>query len=153
MSGIVEELREDAKQRQQKTHTIGVGGRKVYSAETVLRAADEIERLQAELAEAREKIALLENLCYAPHKAIQAAELRAEALEADAARLRSALEVPVVWSMAERDGMAAAFDKADGKHGHYETLFAVGAWLLRHRQKQALATSPAAPGGPEEDQP
>lgn len=67
--------------------------------------------------------------------------IRAERAEAEAARLREALEVPIVWSEMERDGMASAFRLADGKHGHYETLFAVASWLLRHRA--ALA----APGG------
>ena len=37
------------------------------------------------------------------------------------------------WTEEERDGMAAAYKAASMKHGHYETLFAVGAWLLRHR--------------------
>jgi hypothetical protein len=58
---------------------------------------------------------------------------RAEAAER---ALADALAVPEVWSVEERDGMAAAFDKADGKHGHYETLFAVAAWLLRHRREK-----------------
>lgn len=49
-----------------------------------------------------------------------------------------ALRVPEVWSENERDGMSSAFKAADGKHGHYETLFAVAAWLLRYRAKQAL---------------
>jgi hypothetical protein len=62
-----------------------------------------------------------------------AAEDIALAAEAKSARLEEALKVPEVWSQTERDGMAAAFDKADGKRGHYETLFAVAAWLLRHR--------------------
>lgn len=38
-----------------------------------------------------------------------------------------------VWTEEERDGMAAAFKSAEDKHGFYETLFSVGAWLLRHR--------------------
>jgi hypothetical protein len=54
-------------------------------------------------------------------------------------RLKHALEVPAVWSQEERDGMADAFRCADSKHGHYETLFAVAAWLLRHRAKAAAA--------------
>jgi hypothetical protein len=37
------------------------------------------------------------------------------------------------WTDAERDGMAAVYTAASARHGHYETLFAVGAWLLRHR--------------------
>lgn len=53
-------------------------------------------------------------------------------------RTREALRVPQVWSRIERDGMAATFAKADGKHGHYETLFAVAAWLLRHRARAVL---------------
>lgn len=63
---------------------------------------------------------------------------RADAAEAKSARLEEALKVPEVWGQTERDGMAAAFDEADGKRGHYETLFAVAAWLLRHRQSIAL---------------
>lgn len=63
---------------------------------------------------------------------------RALSAEAKSARLVEALKVPEVWGQTERDGMAAAFDEADGKRGHYETLFAVAAWLLRHRQSIAL---------------
>lgn len=48
-------------------------------------------------------------------------------------KLERALHVPDVWSQIERDGLAEAFRLANGKHGHYETLFAVAAWLLRHR--------------------
>ncbi len=33
----------------------------------------------------------------------------------------------------ERDGMASAYAKASERHGHYESLFAAAAWLLRHR--------------------
>lgn len=59
------------------------------------------------------------------------------AFDAARARLREmegALRVPDVWSQIERDGMAEAFRLAAGKHGHYEALFAVAAWLLRHRR-------------------
>ncbi len=49
---------------------------------------------------------------------------------------KAALSIPVTWSQKERDGMAAAFRSADGKHGHYETLFSVAGWLLRHRASQ-----------------
>ena len=59
------------------------------------------------------------------------------------ARLREALAVPDVWPDTERDGMAAAFKAADGKHGHYETLFAVAAWLLRHRASRLTLSIPA----------
>lgn len=55
-----------------------------------------------------------------------------EALRADAKRLREALEVRT-WTYAERDGMDKAYDAARQGRGHYESLFAVGAWLLRHR--------------------
>jgi hypothetical protein len=54
-------------------------------------------------------------------------------------RLRLALSVPSVWSQEERDGMSEAFKSAAGEHGHYETLFAVAAWLLRHRAALAKA--------------
>ena len=58
---------------------------------------------------------------------------RARAAEISVARLTKALAVPGVWSEEECDGMYAAYrDHIDG-HGIYETLFAVGAWLLRHR--------------------
>lgn len=63
-------------------------------------------------------------------------------------RLREALRVPDVWPEEERDGMAAAFKAADGKHGHYETLFAVAAWLLRHRASRAALSPPSAPAAP-----
>lgn len=59
-------------------------------------------------------------------------------LQDENARLRHALAVPEVWSQEERDGMSAAFAAADGKRGHYETLFAVAAWLLRHRAGRAF---------------
>lgn len=52
---------------------------------------------------------------------------------ADHARLRNALTVPAVWTLTERDGMSAAFKRASEKHGHYESLFAVAAFILRHR--------------------
>lgn len=57
--------------------------------------------------------------------------------ERHVARLKHVLEVPAVWSQEERDGMAEAFADAYGKHGHHETIFAVSAWLLRHRAKIA----------------
>jgi hypothetical protein len=59
------------------------------------------------------------------------------ALRAEVDRLKYALTVPEVWSENERDGMAQAFKISDGKNGHYETLFAVAAWLLRHRSARA----------------
>lgn len=55
------------------------------------------------------------------------------ALRAERDKLAEALRIPEVWSQIERDGMAEAFRAANGTHGHYETLFAVAAWLLRHR--------------------
>ena len=58
---------------------------------------------------------------------------RAEAAEARVAKLEAALAVPQVWSEAERDGMSKAFQGASEHHGHYESLFAAAAWLLRHR--------------------
>jgi hypothetical protein len=48
--------------------------------------------------------------------------------------IEECLRVPEVWPKEERDGMARAFEVADGKHGRYETLFAFAAWLLRHRR-------------------
>lgn len=38
-----------------------------------------------------------------------------------------------VWSEYERDRMYKEFVVANGKHGIFESLFAVGAWLLRNR--------------------
>lgn len=70
---------------------------------------------------------------------VPAAELDAVKAERDAAR--DALNVPEVWSQEERDGLAEAFKIADGKHGHYETLFAVAAWILRHRQRKGRLQS------------
>lgn len=63
---------------------------------------------------------------------------RIAALEGEVERLRKALAVPKVWTVAEADGMMDAFHEAQAKHGDYESLFAVAAWLLRHRQKRAL---------------
>lgn len=59
-----------------------------------------------------------------------------EALRAENERLRAALEV-ISWSEAERDGMALAFAEANKHHGHYESLFAVAAFILRHRAARA----------------
>jgi hypothetical protein len=56
-------------------------------------------------------------------------------LKALVERLREALAVPKVWTEDERDGMSAAFvlaNEVKGR-GHYESLFAIGAWLLSHR--------------------
>lgn len=74
-----------------------------------------------------------------------AAEL--DRLRAENERLRAALEVPKVWTAEERDGMAEAFRHASEVRGrgHYETLFAVAAWLLRYRARAALK-------GPEKEQ-
>lgn len=68
---------------------------------------------------------------------IAALEQRVRELDAEVARLRAALAVPAVWPDEERDGMSAVFDEASQHHGHYETLFAVAAWLLRRRLAQA----------------
>ena len=57
-------------------------------------------------------------------------------LERENERLKFALRVPDVWSDFERNGMAEAYRIAHEKHGHYESLFAVAAWLLRHRASQ-----------------
>lgn len=69
--------------------------------------------------------------------------------EADerAAKVRAAQEVPEPWTKRawtdrERDGMARAFEQASRRHGHYEALFAVGAWLLRHRAALAPQKEP-----------
>ena len=51
--------------------------------------------------------------------------------------LKEALAVPRVWSDEEREGMVHAFAKAQERHGHAETLFAVAAWLLRYRAAKA----------------
>ena len=66
------------------------------------------------------------------------------AIKARIERLEGALQVPTVWSYEERDGMMEAFDRKVARHGMYETLFAVAAWLLRHRA--ALADTPTATG-------
>jgi hypothetical protein len=50
-----------------------------------------------------------------------------------------ALAVPEVWSEEERDGMADAFIMAHSKHGHYESIFAVASWILRHRADADMA--------------
>lgn len=52
--------------------------------------------------------------------------------------LEKALEVPQVWSKEETDVLVTAFNNANEKHGWYETLFAVGAALLRYRQSKSL---------------
>lgn len=62
---------------------------------------------------------------------------------AECEALRAALAVPDVWPQEERDGMSEAFKHADARHGHFETLFAVAAWLLRHRSSRAAAPQPA----------
>lgn len=65
----------------------------------------------------------------------ECANLSASLLSAKARiqALEEALTPPDVWSETERDGMAAAFAKASDKHGHYESLFAAAAFILRHR--------------------
>lgn len=68
-----------------------------------------------------------------PVDAVQRIERQRDDAEARAKQMEEALLVPEVWSNEERDGMSEAFKRASAKHGHYETLFAVGAWLLRHR--------------------
>lgn len=55
--------------------------------------------------------------------------------------LRLALRVPEVWSDEERDGMSTVFNAALLRHGLYESLFAVAAWLLRHRATKAGLTT------------
>jgi hypothetical protein len=40
------------------------------------------------------------------------------------------------WTEEERDGMAEAFKRAHQRHGFYETLFAVAAFILRHRAQR-----------------
>lgn len=50
-----------------------------------------------------------------------------------------------VWTLEERDGMSAAFEEAQRKHGYYESLFAVAAFILRHRAKSLTAPVEAAP--------
>lgn len=42
-----------------------------------------------------------------------------------------------VWTTEETEGMADAYERGKKRHGYYETLYAVGAWLLRHRAKKA----------------
>jgi len=66
------------------------------------------------------------------HKTVIEAQLQAEN-----ERLRSALEVGF-WTAEEKDGLLAAFKNNKDKCGTYETLFAVAAFILRHRAKAAL---------------
>lgn len=104
---------------------------------------DEIERLQA-------KITLLENLCYAPHKAIQVAE-------ADAARLRSLAE-----KMAEAIDDALVYMSDWAGHAYKDdTELAAELKSVIHDVQEALApfdqhegfvlpaTSPAVTAGAE----
>lgn len=72
-------------------------------------------------------------------KVVELIELRNHPDEPAPDRLTDALAVPEVWSREETDGMIAAFDKAQKRHGMIESLIAVAAWLLRHRA--ALAES------------
>lgn len=58
------------------------------------------------------------------------------------AKLAEALKVGV-WTDEESDGMLRAFYKAQEHRGMSESMFAVGAWLLRHRAGQEPA--PAQP--------
>jgi hypothetical protein len=62
------------------------------------------------------------------------------AVTAERDKMRAALTVPDVWTPAELAGMEKAFVSSGVKHGFYETLIAVGAWLLRHRLDAALST-------------
>lgn len=54
------------------------------------------------------------------------------AMEAFEGALANAFKVGV-WTKDETEGMAAAFARASERHGHYESLFAVAAFILRHR--------------------
>lgn len=91
--------------------------------------------VRRELRETRTQLAHL--------RAEEAKEHLAEAL--DKADLPACLRVPEVWSQYEADGMLHAFELARHKHGVRESLFAVAAWLLRHRAKEgALQTANAS---------
>jgi hypothetical protein len=46
--------------------------------------------------------------------------------------LEAAFEIRT-WTEEEQIGLNSAFWKV---HGHYETLFAVAAWILRYRKEQ-----------------
>lgn len=60
-------------------------------------------------------------------------------LSADLEAARAALTPPAVWTEAERDGMVITFDREYKRHGISETLFAVAAFILRHRARAFLA--------------
>lgn len=94
-------------------------------------------RIAALVAELEAKITDWKKIADAHVTQADGDRLRAERAESYIQRLESALEVPEVWSVEERDGLATAFENADGKHGRYETLFAVAAWILRHRRNRA----------------
>ena len=49
--------------------------------------------------------------------------------------VKAALEVPQVWAPDEIAAMDRAYNANVSRRGHYETLMAVGAALLRTRQK------------------
>jgi hypothetical protein len=66
------------------------------------------------------------------------AEVERDEARAQVTDLMAAFDVGA-WTEEERDGMAAAFKRAETKHGFYETLFAVGAFILRHRKDKALS--------------
>ena len=115
------------------------------AADALEAMASEVERLKASLNDAQGRAharALLEDAgidadgCLA--EVARDFARKAIAAERDRDRLKAALEVPVVWSMEERDGLADVWREASRKHGHYETLFAIAAWLLRNRARKAL---------------
>jgi hypothetical protein len=62
------------------------------------------------------------------------------------ASLSAAIEVPRVWSEAERDALCAAWNRAQERgRGHYETIFAIAAESLRLAQKRAENTNVNSP--------
>ena len=72
---------------------------------------------------------------------IPASTLSAERLAR--AEVERALKVGPVWTEEESDGMLRAFNIAHEHRGLRESLFAVGAWLLRHRAARLSKPEPA----------
>lgn len=93
-------------------------------------APTEAAALVQEIIDARDGYADSHRLC---HQDWEHQKARAEAAEAKLAKAREALSPPEVWLKEETDGVAEAYRVASTKHGHYESLFAACAWLLRHR--------------------
>ncbi len=59
-------------------------------------------------------------------------ESSSEKLDDKISELKKAFKVDI-WTEEERDGMLNAFNEAQKHHGMYESLFAVCAFILKHR--------------------